>query len=849
MTPVSSNPVDRTGPSAAMPAFLHGDSIVAARIAAHDWRGTSLGDMTGWPEPLKTTLGIILGSRFPMYLVWGPQLIGFPNDAYLPVLGRKAWLGRSFPETWEDVWPQLGPIAERALAGESSFFENLPIDMERFGYRERTWFTFSYSPVRDATGAVGGMLVTCVETTSSVLAEQRRQFQLELSDGLRRLGSPVEITGWTCKVLGEYFGARRVGYATVEGEHIHVNLPAWHDGTVASVLGQAFPLEAFGSALAADLRAGTTVRLDDTGADAALPGSGSIFAQLSLGAMVIVPIVRNARLIAVLAVGAGEPRRWTDTDVTLAEDAAERTRSAVERAIAEQALTRQLEAQRDRLGQLFEQAPSFMAVVRGPDHVFELVNAAYRRLVGPRERELIGRPVREVIPEATDAGFVAMLDDVYATRTARVVSGGAILLKGPPGEPDVQRYVDFVYQPLLDDDGGQPGIFVVGSDVTQNRLATDALQDADRRKDEFLAMLAHELRNPLAPISTAAELLRLPAADQQQVLHAATIISRQVAHMTSLVDDLLDVSRVTRGLVTLEHELLDFKSVVAHAVEQARPFIEARRHVLTVRATAARVPVRGDRTRLVQVIVNLLNNAAKYTSDGGEITLLTQVEDGCAVVAVTDTGSGIDPSLLPHVFELFTQGRRTPDRAHGGLGLGLALVKSMVELHGGRVTARSAGVDRGSTFTVTLPLVQAPAMPEPQPAPGPATKAQPRRIMVVDDNLDAADTLASLLVALGHAVTVQTDPVAAIEAAAAATFDVFILDIGLPGMDGYALAREIRTRPAHGDAAFIALTGYGQAGDRAKSDEAGFAHHFVKPVHPQRLVDALAAAPARLEVD
>jgi len=820
--------------------FLKGGSVMARRIAEHDWNGNPLGAIAGWPQSLKTTLSIILSSRFPMYLVWGPQLIGFPNDAYLPVLGRKEALGRPFQQTWAEIWAQVGPIAQRALEGESSFFENLPIDMERFGYPERTYFTFSYSPIREESGEVGGMLVTCVETTAGVAADQRHHFQLELSDGLRRLATPSEVTKWTCKVLGVFLGARRVGYATIECGWVHLTLPAWHDESVDSLLGARFPVDSFGQDLVARLYEGTTVRLDDVWSDPLSAAYTTFYQRLAVKAMLIVPIVRSQQLIAVLAVGSAEPRRWSDHEVTLAEDAAERTRAAVERAIAEQALRRQLELQRDRLRMLFEEAPTFMAVLRGPDHVFELVNAAYRRLVG--SRELIGKPVREVVPEAVDQGFIAMLDQVYASGTAHVVSGASLLLKGQAGQPDLQRYVDFAYQPLVEEEGSVPGIFVVGSDVTENKLAAEALHDADRRKDEFLAMLAHELRNPLAPISTAAQLLTLAAGDKQRVLQVGTIISRQVAHMTSLVDDLLDVSRVTRGLVTLEQEGLDLKSVVAHALEQVRPFLESRRHLLTVRTTASQVPVHGDHTRLVQVIVNLLNNAAKYTPEGGEITLATQTDQDNAIVTVTDTGDGIDPSLLPHLFELFTQGKRTPDRTHGGLGLGLALVKSMVELHGGRVMAHSGGDGQGSTFTVTLPLDRQPVVEESEPLPDAGARAQPRRIMVVDDNLDAAETLAALLDAHGHEVTVQADAGPAIEAAAAAMFDVFILDIGLPGMDGYELAGKLRGRPEHADALLIALTGYGQAGDLEKSQAAGFAHHFVKPVDTRRLTEALAAA-------
>ncbi|WP_020653728.1 PAS domain-containing hybrid sensor histidine kinase/response regulator [Massilia niastensis] len=381
-------------------------------------------------------------------------------------------------------------------------------------------------------------------------------------------------------------------------------------------------------------------------------------------------------------------------------------------------------------------------------------------------------------------------------------------------------------------------------DVTERYQAELELREANRKKDEFLAMLAHELRNPLAPISTAAEMLRLTASSDARTRKASEVISRQVKHMTSLVDDLLDVSRVTRGLVELDKEVVDIKLAVSSAVEQSRPLIESRHHSLTVRTDSAQSTVYGDRTRLVQVIVNLLNNAAKYTPQGGEIALTVNAHDRMIHIAVTDNGIGIDGKLLPHIFELFTQAERTPDRAQGGLGLGLALVKTMVALHGGAVHAASAGPGTGSTFTISLPAYlpgQSDRLPEAGHA-APAAAASPVKVMIVDDNVDAAESLAVLLEAQGHQVTVQSHPLDAIAAAKQAPPQVFILDIGLPEMDGYELARRLRADPATADALFIALTGYGQAHDRVLSKSVGFEHHFVKPMDTEKLRQALAGA-------
>ena len=382
----------------------------------------------------------------------------------------------------------------------------------------------------------------------------------------------------------------------------------------------------------------------------------------------------------------------------------------------------------------------------------------------------------------------------------------------------------------------------IALDINERMKAEEQLREADRRKDEFLAMLAHELRNPLAPISTAAEVLRFTAADPKRVRATSDIISRQVKHMTSLIDDLLDVSRVTRGLIELEKESVDMAQVVAAAIEQANPLLQARGHTLTTRHSAAVAVVRGDRTRLVQVMSNLLNNAAKYTPQGGNIEVaLEVVAEGSTVrISVTDNGAGIDASLLPHLFDLFTQGHRTSDRAQGGLGLGLALVKSMLLMHRGQIEARSAGLGLGSSFIVTLPhwdggVAVAASVAETETAP-----AKPMHIMVVDDNRDAAQSLASLLEACGHEVLIAVDAREALRVAGNNPPDAFILDIGMPGMNGYELARHIRKQPATARALLIALTGYSQAHDRVLSKAAGFAHHLVKPVVFTELQAALA---------
>ena len=373
------------------------------------------------------------------------------------------------------------------------------------------------------------------------------------------------------------------------------------------------------------------------------------------------------------------------------------------------------------------------------------------------------------------------------------------------------------------------------------RCAYEKLKEADSRKDEFLAMLAHELRNPLAPIRSAAEVLKLAKLDEARVRQTSEIIARQAAHMTSLVDDLLDVSRVTRGLVELEKSPIDVGHIVSDAVEQVNPLIRSRGHHLSLLLAPRAAVVLGDKKRLVQVMANLLNNAAKFTGEGGNITLKTEVQQDEVLLSVIDNGIGMEPELASRVFDLFAQAERAPDRSSGGLGLGLALVKSLVELQGGTVTCWSDGPGKGSNFTVCLPLTASQGGSESQAAAGAVQPAEkPLRVLVVDDNADAAEMLAMLLEASGHEVIVENQARQALERSRAAAPDVCLLDIGLPEIDGNELAQRLKAQEETANAVLIAVTGYGQEHDRRAALAAGFTHHFVKPVDPAKLSAVLA---------
>jgi len=406
--------------------------------------------------------------------------------------------------------------------------------------------------------------------------------------------------------------------------------------------------------------------------------------------------------------------------------------------------------------------------------------------------------------------------------------------------------------PMFDAAGTLVEWIGAASDITERKATEQQLREADRRKDEFLAMLAHELRNPLAPIGAAAELLQRIKPEEAMVKRTSQIIGRQVGHMTELIDDLLDVSRVTRGLVQLDNAPLDVDDVMHDAVEQVMPLVQARGHDLALKLAPPGTRVLGDRKRLVQVLTNLLGNAAKYTPEGGRLAINASLRAGREhpelCIEVTDNGIGMAPELAQRAFELFAQAERSSDRSSGGLGLGLALVRSLVELHGGSVACESGGLGKGSRFSVCLPVLQqdttaASASADADAAT--ASAAAPLSVMVVDDNVDAAVTLGMLLESQGHCVVVEHHAHDALARAQSSVLQACLLDIGLPDMDGMELARRLRARPETAGALLVAVTGYGQDSDRALALAAGFDHHLVKPIDTERLFAILGEAAQR----
>jgi signal transduction histidine kinase len=654
--------------------FLAGGGAMGELIRAYAWARTPLGEPQSWPQGLRTAVRVLLTTQHPMFIFWGQEHTCLYNDAYSRSLGPEkhpAILGAPGLQSWEEIWPIIGPQIDQVMRGQgATWHENQLVPIIRHGKLQDVYWTYGYSPIDEPAfpHGVGGVLVVCTETTEQVLAQQR------------------------------------------------------------------------------------------------------------------------------------------------------------------------LAAERERFVRLFDQAPTFLALLRGPDHVIELANPGYLKLIG--HRAVVGRKVADAIPEAAAQGYLALLDEVYKTGNAFSANSAKYAVQAIPDGPSDERYLDFVYQPMTDHDGSVLGILVQGVDVTaraaadralslnrarldyatrlsgvgfwycdlpfdelqwdervkdhffygptaritiddfyariheedriptrdamdvaiRNRTAYDVvyrtvhpttgavkwiralggtdyasdgtplhfdgvtvdvsaqkldqqrlsslneqLREQDRRKDEFLATLAHELRNPLAPIRTGLHLLRAGSSPEQQ-LRIGEMMERQIGHLVRMVDDLLDISRVTLGKITLKRERVDFRAVLQGALETTRSMVDAAEHELAVRLPPDPLPLFVDPTRIAQVIANLVNNSAKYTPRGGRIQITAEAKAEVLTVRVSDSGLGIPSEMLPKVFDIFTQVERSLEDTYGGLGIGLALVRKLVEMHGGTVEAESPGEGRGSTFTIRLPL-------------------------------------------------------------------------------------------------------------------------------------------------
>ncbi len=805
------------------------DGEVPSLMRQLDWSVCAIGPPETWSQQLHTVVGLVLQSRSPAAIIWGQGLSTLYNDAYAAQLGDKhpAMLGKSFSAMWFEIWPEIGPIIDDAMAGKTSYFEDIPYMVEPAGIPTQRWYTSSFSPVIDYSGAVVGIYITAVETTRRMQAERRYAFQCELTERLRHLNASNDIAAAASELLGKHLGVGGVVYAEVdESGEVLTMKPDWTSGESRSMAGAVLRLDDFGPLVGEVVRAGKDLAIADVTADERSAAHATAYAELNVRSFMSIPLMKEGRLRAILNLHDSRPHYWTAHGIALAQDMVDRTWAAVENARTQSELRRE----RDQNQYIFDSMTEGFGLV-DRDWTIVYMNAAGLRITQRAAHEVIGKNHWQVWPELIGTAVGDLFEKVKQTHTPQIVEVPYTFPDGKNGWIESRAY------PSLD--GGLAFFF---RDITERKATQEKLQEADRRKDEFLAMLAHELRNPLAPIGAAAELLQIIKLDEERVRQTSQIIGRQVSHMTSLVDDLLDVSRVTRGLVELDNAPLDIRRVVGDAVEQVTPLIQSRRHHFALHLPPDTTIVKGDNKRLVQVIANILNNAVKYTPEGGNIVLKVDVHAAHVVIEVGDNGIGMSPELAARAFDLFAQAERSSDRSSGGLGLGLALVKSLVDLHGGTVACESAGLGKGSKFTVCLPrLVHEQSDTHRQNVDSYMRKdTHSLRILVVDDNVDAAAMLAMLLEASGHEVLVEHASRKALERAREEKPQVCLLDIGLPEIDGNELAQRLRAQPETAKSVLIAVTGYGQEQDRKQTLAAGFDHHLVKPVDTKKLAFLLA---------
>ncbi|MES2960156.1 MAG: ATP-binding protein [Pseudomonadota bacterium] len=775
-----------------------------------------------------------------MALLQGPEhRFELVNPAYLRLVSHRPVLGRTLAEALPDAAAQgyLALLDQVYRTGEAYAAHGAHYSMQIEADRPplERYVDFVFQPMRDTAGSVTGIFVEGVDVTGRMTAEQRREALAQLSDTLRNLDDPADVGFVASELLGRTLQASRVGYATIDpdAETLHVDRD-WNAPGVESLAG-VLHLRDYGSFIDS-LKRNEFIAITDVRDDLRTADAAPALEARSARSFVNVPVIEQGRLVAVLYVNHAQVRGWSADDLAFVREVANRTRMATERLRGE-AIVNTIDQR-------------FRALVTATSDVVYRMDARWTEM-----QQLVGHGfiadtetpsthwLDRYVPADERPRVAAAIED--AVREQRIFELEHRVLR----EDGSVGWVFSRAIPVFDTEGRTVEWFGAASDVTRRKQVEQELQaseerlrDADQRKDEFLATLAHELRNPLAPIRNAAHLLAM-AAQEGVVPRVREVLDRQVGHMVRLVDDLLEVSRISRGQIELKRETLDIAQVVDAAVEASRPGIEQAGHRLTV--TPAETPqwVHGDPVRLTQVLVNLLNNAARYTDEGGAVRVAVQRDGDAVLVQVSDNGIGIAADQLPRIFEMFTQADRSQKRAQGGLGIGLALSQRLLLMHGATLRAESAGPGQGSRFTMSVPLANPPpSTAAVVAAAAPARQRPPlrQRVLVVDDNRDAAESTGLLIEMMGADVRTANGGERAIELVRDWQPDIALLDIGMPTMDGHELARRIRAGSGWKQPVLVALTGWGTQRDRALTQSAGFDHHLVKPVDGHTLESLLA---------
>jgi signal transduction histidine kinase len=790
--------------------FLADGGYMGERIRAHRWTDTPLGDPRSWPQALRTTVRILLSTGHPTMIMWGPELTCLYNDPFSRSLGPEKHpgiLGAPAREAWAEVWPVVGSQIEQVLRGDDAVWhENVCVPIIRFGELQEVYWTYSYSPIDEPSfpRGVGGVLVTCAETTAQVMSERKLATEhekfLQLFDQAPTVLALLRGPNHRYEMVNQGYLAL-ISHRPVVGRTVAEALPEAVTQGYVALLDEVYrtgkPYSAWGARFVYQ----------------PTPDSPPEERYVDF---VYQPITdRKGVVTGILVQG---------VDVT--------SRAVSDRALAVNRARLDYATRLSGVGFWYCDLPfdELQWDARVKEHFFfapddrVTIDDFYGRM-HPDDREATRKAIDASISERTpyDIVYRTVHPDTREVKWIRALGGTDY---APDGSP---RHFDGVT------------VDVTTQRLDQQRLAAlnSQLREQDRRKDEFIATLSHELRNPLAPIRAAAKVIASPAADPGQVRQAQMIVERQVKHMSLLLEDLLDIARITQGKLQLKKEILVLAPVVDSAVEGVRPALEAKRQKLSVSLPDEAVMLDADHLRLSQVISNLLMNAIKYSDPGSQIALSAAVQGDTLALSVRDNGIGIAPESLGRIFEMFSQVDGIAGRSDGGLGIGLALVKGIVELHGGEVEARSAGAGRGSEFVVRLPLATKSTAAVSPAADGEQPPSTRRRILVADDNRDAAESLAMLLEMAGHEVRVAHYGKAALTLAQEFRPDTALLDIGMPDMTGYEVAQSLRGQSWATGLRLIALTGWGQESDRRRALDAGFDHHVIKPIDPDKLAELI----------